>query len=545
MSLVFATSFGLTVLSMVPAFLSQFIIDYILARRDTQLLALLVVAAVVVGAVVGLMAWLRQYYLAFLGSRFDFRMTSAFMRKLYSLPYDFFATRHVGDFTRRLSELERVRRFLTRRFMGTVLNFMNLVVYGVALFLYSVVVAALVYLTAPLLTLLAVLFSRHLRRYYNESFAARSEQDSLLADQVRGVAARWRFEEALVRTLRNRYRFQITAGTLRALSGFVHQLISVAIIGLAAYLAIQGQMTPGQVVAVSILAAGVTRPFHSLARMWAELQEVWMVMDRLNDVFLAESEQRPGQQALIKPRLRGEIEFQDVWFRYGGESNPWALKGVSFRILPGPRMALVGPSGAGKSTVALLTGRLYEPTQGTILVDGRDYREYDRQWLRQQIGLVMHETSLFRGTILENIAYGNPSPDMERVEAAAAMANATEFIQEKPNGYDYMITHGGLGLSGGQKQRLALARILYINPAVLVLDEGTSGVDPRLERAILEALQQDFQDRTLVSILHRLPLLQFYDYFVVLQHGQVERCGTHEELVGQGGYFAEVFSRDQ
>ena len=108
-----------------------------------------------------------------------------------------------------------------------------------------------------------------------------------------------------------------------------------------------------------------------------------------------------------------------------------------------------------------------------------------------------------------------------------------------------MITHGGLGLSEGQKQRLALARILYIDPTVLVLDEGTSAVDPRLERAILQALQQDFQDRTLVSILHRLPLLQFYDYFVVLQHGQVARCGTHEELVGQGGYFAEVFSRDQ
>ena len=280
MGLIFATSFGLTVLSMVPAFLSQFIIDTVLGRRDTQLPALLVVAAVVVGALVAMMAWLRQYYLAFLSSRFDFRMTSAFMRKLYSLPYDFFATRHVGDFTRRLSELERVRSFLTRRFIGTILNFMNLVVYGVALFLYSTVVAALVYLTAPLLTLLAVLFSRYLRRYYNESFAARSEQDSLLADQVRGVAtikalgaevaARWRFEEALVRTLRNRYRFQITAGTLRALSGFLNQLISVAIIGLAAYLAIQGEMTPGQVVAVSILAAGVTRPFHSLARMLAQ-----------------------------------------------------------------------------------------------------------------------------------------------------------------------------------------------------------------------------------------------------------------------------------
>ncbi len=355
------------------------------------------------------------------------------------------------------------------------------------------------------------------------------------------VAARWRFEEALVATLRNRYRFQITAGTLGAVSDVAHRIISVGIIGLAAYLAIQGAMTPGQVVAASILAAGVIGPFHSLARMWADLQEVWTVFDRLNDVFLAEPEQQPGGPALIKGRLRGEIEFKDVWFRYGGESGEWALKGVSFRILPGQRVALVGPSGAGKSTVALLIARLYEPTQGTILVDGRDYREYDRRWLRRQIGLFLHEANLFRGTILDNIAYGDSSPDRARVEQAAEMANAVEFITAKPTGYDYLITHGGLGLSDGQKQRIALARILYTDPSLLVLDEGTSALDARLERAILQALQRSFHDRTLISIVHRMPLLSLYDYFVVLQAGQVTAFGTHDELVRQGGYYAEVF----
>jgi len=551
LTLILAASLVLTALQMAPAFLSQFILDQVLAKQDTHLLFMVILAALVVAGMSGAVSWLRGYYISFVTARFDFAAMSAFMRKMVSLPYDFFATRHVGDFTRRLTELENVRNFVTGQLLITILSLWSLAAYSVVLFMYSPQVAGVIYISAPMLVILSVLFSRKLQRQSCEVFAHRSDQEGLVADLVKGmatvktlgseVASRWRFEEALVRTLRSRYNLQITDTALGSCSSFAYQLMDFSVIGLAAYMAMKGQMTPGQVISISLLAAGVIGPFYNLADIWSEIQQMRTTLDRLNDIFLSDSESRPDKHALIKQRLRGEIEFRDVWFRYGGESTDWILKGMSFRILPGQSVAVVGSSGAGKSTLALLAARLYEPTKGIILIDGRDYREYDRPWLRSQIGLLLQETSLFHGSILENIAYGDPRPDMAKVEAAAEMADAKNFIYEKSSGYDYRITHGGLGLSGGQKQRIAIARILYINPAILFLDEATASLDANSERTIVKSLKEASRNRTLISIAHRYNTVRMSDFALVIDGGKVVEMGTHAELLRQGGYYTKLF----
>jgi subfamily B ATP-binding cassette protein HlyB/CyaB len=550
--LILVTSLMLTLLQMIPAFLSQFIIDSVLARGDLQLLLLAIVAAAVVTGMIGVISWLRSYYLAFVTARFDFAALSAFMRKLFSLPYDFFSTRHVGDFSRRIAEMQRVREFVTGKAVETVLSFLNLLVYGIALFKYNPTVAVAVYLSAPALVGISILFSKRMRLQYGEVFSRRADQEGMIADIIKGmstiktlgaeVASRWRYEEALVNTLRVMYDFSLTAAALNGLSTFLNQTIRFSVMGLAAYMALKGQMTPGQVVAVSVLTAGIIGPFDQLAHMWAEVQELRTVLDRLNDVFLAESESRPDKRALIKQRLRGEIEFREVWFRYGGEDSDWVLKGMSFHILPGQSVAIVGASGGGKSTMALLTARLYEPTKGTILIDGRDYREYDRQWLRRQIGLLLQETNLFHGTLLENIAYGDPRPDMGRVEAVAEAADAKAFIEEKSTGYDYRITHGGLGLSGGQKQRISIARILYASPTILFMDEATSSLDANSERAIGKALKEASKNRTVINIAHRYNTVKLCDFVLVIDGGRVVEFGTHAELKALGGFYSKLFA---
>ena len=321
----------------------------------------------------------------------------------------------------------------------------------------------------------------------------------------------------------------------------MNSIIRLGILGLAASIALQGAMTPGQVIAASALAAGLVGPFKSLAGLWSEVQRMRVVLDRLNDVFLATPETVGPARALAKKSLRGEIEFRNVWFRYGGESSDWVLKGLSFRALPGQKVAIVGPSGAGKSTVALLAARLYEPQQGAILIDGRDCREYDRQWLRGQIGLLLQEPNLFHGTLLENIAYADPQPDLERVRRCVETAGATDFIREKTAQFEYMIAHGGLGLSGGQKQRIAIARTLYANPSVLFLDESTSFVDARSERGILGALKTSFEGRTVVTIAHRRQTIEWADFILVVNDGRVLECGTHAELRRAGGLYADLF----
>jgi ATP-binding cassette subfamily B protein len=515
------------------------------------LLALGLLVVLAANGMLGLLSWLRSYYTAFLSSRLAFASTSSFMRRLLSLPYDFFARRHVGDFTRRLAELDTVRQFLTSQLIGTLLDFLNLFAYGAVLFFYSPQVALCVFISAPAFVILSMLYSGRMVNLYNEAFRARTEQDSLIADLIKGVAtvktlgaevaARWRFEEALVRNLRVRYRSRITAASLGGVSSFIGGMIRLGVYGLAALMAIRGQMTPGQVVAVSMLASGVVEPFKNLAGLWSEIQELRVVLDRLNDVFLAEPEIRPDHRALIKKRLRGEIEFRDVWFRYGGESSDWAIRGMSFHILPGQDVAIVGPSGAGKSTIALLTSRLYEPVQGAILIDGRDYREYDRQWLRQQMGLMLQDTNLFHGTLMENIAYGDPRPDVSRVERSVELAGAADFILGKSAKFDYMITHGGLGLSGGQKQRIGIARLLYTQPVILFLDEATSFVDMKTERDLVRNLKEAFRGRTQLTIAHRRETAQFADYVMVVQGGRAVEFGTHDELVSRGGVYAELF----
>ncbi len=551
LGLILATSLMLTVLQIFPAFVFQFIIDQVLVKKDSHLLLLILAASALVMVMMAAVSWLRQYYLAFVTVRFDFAAVSAFMRKVFSLPYSFFATRHLGDFSRRLTELETIKDFVTERAIYTLLSFLNLAVYGIALFRYNTKVALMVYLSAPVLLGLSVLFSKRLKIQYGEVFATRAELEGLLADQIKGiatiktlgaeVASRWRFEEATVRTLRALYGFSLTGASLGALEGLVDDILNLAVIGLAAYLALLDQMTPGQVVAVSILSAGVIGPFNHLAGMWTEIQQMRTSLDRLNDVFLSEPESRPDRRALIKERLRGEIEFRDVWFRYGGEATDWVLKGMSFHIPPGRSVAIVGNSGSGKSTLALLTARLFEPTKGTILIDGRDYREYDRQWLRKQIGLLLQDTNLFHGSLIDNIAYGEARANVAKVEAVAELADAKKFIQEKSSGFDYMITHGGLGLSAGQRQRLAIARILYTDPAILFMDEATSSLDALSERRIVAALKDASRDRTVVSIAHRYNTVKMSDFAMVIDDGRVVEFGTHAKLLTLGGHYARLF----
>jgi ATP-binding cassette subfamily B protein len=228
--------------------------------------------------------------------------------------------------------------------------------------------------------------------------------------------------------------------------------------------------------------------------------------------------------------LRGDVTFENIHFTYPSRQGVEVLHGVNLAAKSGQRIALVGPSGAGKSTLISLLLRLYDPSVGRLLIDGRDARDYRLTELRGQMSMVPQEVLLFGGSIAENIAYGKPGASAEEIEQAARQANAHEFIQAFPEGYATLVGDRGINLSGGQRQRVAIARAILKNPAILILDEATSSLDSESERLIQEALETLMRGRTSFIIAHRLATVRHVDRIIVIADGQVVESGTHEEL---------------
>jgi len=239
------------------------------------------------------------------------------------------------------------------------------------------------------------------------------------------------------------------------------------------------------------------------------------------------------------PWFRGAIEFDNVSFSY--EPDCPVLRNVSFRIEPGQVAALVGPTGAGKTTIISLIPRFYDPSSGAVRIDGTDVRRFRMQSLRQQMSFVLQETLLFHAPVWNNIAYGKPGASRKEILRAAELANAHEFIEKMPEGYDTIIGERGVTLSGGQRQRIAIARAIIRNTPILILDEPGTGLDAASEKLVFEALDRLMEGRTTIVIAHRLSTIRCAGVILVVKDGEVTEHGRHEELMRAGGLYAELY----
>jgi ATP-binding cassette subfamily B protein len=239
------------------------------------------------------------------------------------------------------------------------------------------------------------------------------------------------------------------------------------------------------------------------------------------------------------PQLQGEVQFDHVWFAYN--EPEWVLKDISFHVKPGQTIAFVGATGAGKTSIINLLSRFYDIQQGRILVDGQDLREYDLSQLRRQIGVVLQDVFLFAGSIRDNITLGNRAISDAKIWEAAALVGAQRFIERLPGGLDYPVMERGATLSVGQRQLISFVRALVYEPRVIVLDEATSSVDSETEEMIQEAIDKLMEGRTALVIAHRLSTIQKADRIIVLDRGEIKETGTHDELLRQNGYYAQLY----
>ena len=260
--------------------------------------------------------------------------------------------------------------------------------------------------------------------------------------------------------------------------------------------------------------------------------------ERIQSVLETDKEVKDLPKAKRAPRFKGKIQFEHVSFSYASESP--TLEDVSFTIEPGQVAAFVGPTGAGKTTIISLIPRFYDPSSGIVKIDGTDVRKFQQRSLRQQMSFVLQETVLFHGPIWQNIAYGKPEASRSEILRAAELANATEFIERMPEGYNTIVGERGMTLSGGQRQRIAIARAIIRNSPILILDEPTSGLDASAEKLVVEALERLMKGKTVITIAHRLSTIRSSDVIFVIKDGRLSESGTHEKLLRNGGLYAEL-----
>jgi subfamily B ATP-binding cassette protein MsbA len=332
------------------------------------------------------------------------------------------------------------------------------------------------------------------------------------------------------------------ARTLKAkltpLVGIVVAVGTGLVLWFGARLVMTGALTAGSLVVFILYLGKMYKPMQEISKMTDTYSKAAVGYERLREILDTHLDVKDLPKAKRAPKFKGEIEFDNVSFSYTPDSQ--TLKDVSFKIDAGHLSALVGPTGAGKTSIISLLARFYNPDHGTIKIDGTDIRQFKQKSLRQQMSFVLQDTVLFHAPVWQNIAYGKPSARRAEIIKAAEMANAAEFIDKLPEGYDTILGERGMTLSGGQRQRIAIARAVIRNTPILLLDEPTSGLDSGSEKLVFEALDRLMEGRTVVVIAHRLSTIQRANVIFVVDEGEIAERGNHEELMKLNGIYAEL-----
>ena len=323
-----------------------------------------------------------------------------------------------------------------------------------------------------------------------------------------------------------------------AAKNIIGVLAKVSALMYGGYLVINGEITAGTLVAFLGYATGLFTPVQGLTGVYQTMRKATVSLGIIFSILDAHDHMSDAPQAVPVKTLKGDVLFDGVSFSYRSE-NP-VLSDLTFRLAPGECVALVGPSGAGKTTIAALIQRLYDPTQGSIRIDGIDLRDLKQRSLRARIGVVSQDALLFNDTVNNNIAYGKPWASLGEIVSAAKAARAHDFITRLPKGYETVIGERGCLLSAGERQRLSIARAIIKDPPILILDEATSALDAESELAVQLALEDVMRGRTTLVIAHRLSTVAGADRILVLKDGQIIEAGSHKELLKTGGYYASL-----
>src|SRR5690348_8072255 len=458
--------------------------------------------------------------------------------------------KRTGDLISRVtSDIEAIQDFITTALLGMLVNVLTLAgMIGVMFYInwrFTLIAPSV----SPVLFLVVYFFTIRIKK---ASRAVRQKEIELVCIvqevfwSIRVVKAfaredyeQRRFEEQSLENVEIALR---ASGVKAKLSPIVEVMVAIGtclVLWYGARLVLAGDLSAGVLIVFLLYLGKLYKPMRELSKMTDTVSKATVSYERIQEVLETESRVRDLPSARRARPFKGKLEFDGVCFSYNPDRP--ILKDVSFQIEPGQVSAFVGPSGAGKSTIISLIPRFYDPTSGQVKIDGIDIRKHTLQSVREQMSFVLQDTVLFHIPIWQNIAYGRPDARRSEIIRAAELANAHEFIEQMPQGYDTMVGERGVSLSGGQRQRVAIARAIVRNSPILLLDEPTSGLDAESERAVFEALERLMKGKTCVVIAHHLATIHRADVIFVMKDYQLAEQGTHSQLLAAGGVYSELF----
>jgi len=521
-----------------PLFIMN-VYDRVVPNNAVETLWVLAIGVATVFGFEFVMKNLRTYFVDIAGKNADVIIASRLLEHLMATRMDC-KPPSTGAMANNIREFESLREFFTSGTLIALVDLPFIFLFVMVIWLVAGPVAFVPLVSIPVVILFGVLLQKPLRSVIERTQREANQKHALLVEAIDGLET-IKASAAEGRVQRSWERFVgLTAessGKARWLSGLATtfaqlsiQLTTVAVVVYGVHLIAAGEITMGALVAATILSGRALAPLGAVAGMLTRLQQSRVALKSLDDLMKRPVERDESKKFLHRPRLTGQIEFKNVKFSYPGQQTI-AMEGASFKIKPGERVGILGRIGSGKSTLARLMVGLYEPAEGSVLMDGTDIRQIDPADLRRNIGYVSQDNYLFFGSVRDNIAFGAPHVDDETILRAANLAGVTDFLRAHPMGFDLQVGERGMGLSGGQRQAIAIARNLLLDPPVILLDEPTSHMDNSSEAAFKNRLTQMLPGKTLVLVTHRSSLLSLVDRLIIVDSGRIVADGPKEEVL--------------
>ncbi|WP_432360823.1 ABC transporter ATP-binding protein [Sporosarcina sp. UB5] len=493
----------------------------------------------------------RQYFAQYVSNKILYDIRENLYGHLQKLGLRYYSNTRAGEvISRVINDVEQTKNFVTIGLMNVWLDLATIIIATCVMLTMDVPLTIVTLLAFPFYAYSVKHFFGKLRALTRKRSQALADVQSYLHERVTGISV----IKSFALEDKEQERFDETNGNFldKALDhtrwnakafAVVNTITDVApllVISYAGYQVINGSLSVGVMVAFIAYIDRLYNPLRRLVNASTTLTQSFASMDRVFELMEEPYDINDKNNAKELPRIKGEIQFDHVGFSYEEDDGP-VLRDVNFTVKPGETVALVGMSGGGKSTIVSLIPRFYDVTAGSIRIDGYDVRDIQLKSLRDQIGIVLQDSILFSDSVKSNILMGNPDATDDEVIAAAKAANAHDFIESLPEGYDTTVGERGVKLSGGQKQRIAIARVFLKNPPLLILDEATSALDLESEALIQESLERLASDRTTVIVAHRLSTITHADKIFVIDHGELKEVGSHEELMAQQGIYYNLF----